>query len=112
VDYDALRYEFELTLSDDSDIVRVSEAGRVRWVNPASSSFVLDLSNEMEVSRVTLEGLDVDFAHADDRIVATIPEGCCGTTSDFTVEYAGAPTDGLVIGDTKHGRRCFFGDNW
>ncbi len=111
-DYDALRYEFEITLRDEDNWIHVFEQGNVTWVEPSATTFVLDLSNEMVVSSVTLDGLSLDFLHDNGRIVAALPEDCCGSTSHFTVEYTGVPTDGLVIGDTKHGRRCFFGDNW
>lgn len=33
-------------------------------------------------------------------------------SSNFTLEYSGIPVDGLAIGETIHGERCFFGDNW
>ncbi|MFN9982517.1 MAG: M1 family peptidase, partial [bacterium] len=34
------------------------------------------------------------------------------TTATFIINYRGIPADGLRIGNTKHGERSFFNENW
>lgn len=114
-DYDAIRYDFTLTLSDADDVLVVSEEGTIEWLVSDAPLFILDLVDTMLVDEVTLDGgPPLEFDHADDKIMVNIPLGVAKQSrrSVFHIRYSGVPTNGLAIGVTKYGQRCFFGDNW
>jgi len=65
---------------------------------------------DLTVSRVLLDGKEVRFV----RDSTSLRIGVAGARDRFTVavRYAGAVTDGLIIGTDSAGRWIAFGDNW
>jgi len=135
---DIEEYVFRLTLSDDSDRVEGLATIDVRFDRAGVTELPLDLvgppgagDTGMTVSGVWVAGgrqaADVTsarlardargaaarFEHAGDRLRVILPTpSTAGRRSFVTVAYAGAPATGLEIGDTKHGERSFFSENW
>ena len=117
---DIERYVFDLTLNDVNDSLLGSATIMARFLADGITSLRLDLMNAgfdstgrgMTVSHVTTGGQVLDFTHADDVLLVTIPPSKAGQQQTVTVTYAGVPATGLVIGPNKHGDRTFFSDNW
>jgi aminopeptidase N len=117
---DIERYVFDLTLNDTNDSLAGSATIVARFLADSLTSLRLDLVNAgfdsagrgMAVSQVTSGGQVLDFIHADDVLLVTIPPSTAGQQQTLTVTYAGVPATGLVIGPNKHGDRTFFSDNW
>jgi aminopeptidase N len=117
---DVLRYGFDVTLTDASDTIEGVATLDVRFTADTLTVLPLDLvaagstrGTGMTVSAVTEEGRPVAFRHRGDRlelVLGSTPEA--GRQRTYTVTYSGTPADGLIIGQNRHGRRTFFGDNW
>lgn len=114
-------YVFEITVTDDTDVVQGRTTVDARYVVGGQSQLRLDLvgmaadrdGRGMEVHRVTHDGKELSFAHANDALVIDlgmeVPEG---KRVEVSVEYSGIPVDGMDIGPNKYGDRTFFSDNW
>lgn len=114
-------YIFEINVTDDDDVVHGRTTVDARFVDGGQSQLRLDLigkSDEregrgMEVQRVTHEGKELSFAHANDAIVIDLGMDVpAGERVNVVVEYTGMPVDGMDIGPNKYGDRTFFSDNW
>jgi aminopeptidase N len=58
-------------------------------------------------------GVPTKFEHEGDRLRIELPDPTtAGQRSFVTVAYAGTAATGLEIGNTKHGDRSFFSENW
>ncbi len=122
-DLDVQHYRFELTLSDDTDVVQGRAAVRVRFRQAGKTSFTLDLvgrdpaggpeATGMTVSAVGGPSGPVGFTHARNRLrVELATPASVDEERTFTIAYAGVPADGLIIARNRYGERTFFGDNW
>lgn len=116
-----LGYVFELTLTDDSDVVSGTATATARYLAPGHRELRLDLVERsdtldgagMSVSRVEREGRELGFEHENDRLFIDLgSEVAAGERVDVTVHYAGRPAGGLQIGPNRYGDRTFFSDNW
>ncbi len=117
---DVQDYDFHLTLSDTTDRIEGRARVRVNVTSDTLSAIRLDLvgppgSSEetgMRVSAVRADGDSVAYTHTND-ILHVPPNGLSANrTYTLSVDYAGVPADGLIIGTNRHGDRTFFGDNW
>ncbi len=116
---DVENYRFELTLSDDTDEIVGRATVSIRFRANGVVAVPLDLTSVdgsgrgMRVSSVTRSGAALDYTHENDLLTIRLAEpGRAGHRIDLTVEYRGAPADGLRIGPNKYGDRTFFSDNW
>jgi len=118
---DVLHYEFELEVSDSSDEISGRASVELRIIDPAVSELALDLMGPdatppgrgMTVSRVAWQGGETEFFHADGKLrVPLAAPAMAGERRRLSISYRGVPETGLVIGDNRHGERCFFSDNW
>jgi len=112
---DILHYDFDLKISDQSDIIEVTSVITVKFLKD-TKSFYLDLETKegdkgMTVSSVLQGSNNLVFEHKKDKLTFS-GEWQKGTTIMFSIKYAGIPSDGLVISKNKLGKRTFFGDNW
>jgi aminopeptidase N len=118
---DMLGYVFELTLSDQTDVVEGVATATARYVDGGQRELRLDLIQPLDsldgagmtVSRVTTGDDDLAFRQADHQLLIdlgrTIP---AGERVQVQVHYSGRPSDGLDIGPNRYGDRTFFSDNW
>lgn len=111
-------YAFDLEVFETTDTLRAQATVRVRFTADTLTVLPLDLVAEhdgrgMRVEAVAEDGHPRPFRHRADRLEIVLAEPpAAGTERTYTVAYAGVPADGLVIGENRHGRRTFFGDNW
>ncbi len=76
-----------------------------------ADTLTLDLV-DLTVRRVLVRGTAVPFGRDARTIRVPVGPGRVGDTLRVTVEYRGAPQDGLVIRTDSAGRWIAFGDNW
>jgi aminopeptidase N len=113
---DVLKYGFEITLPDSGARIEVIARVAYRQIQP-SRELLLDLLAPMQVATATT-GCDrrvsqAKVVHDGRRVRITVPPARSERdTNCVTLRYAGAPTDGLVIGTDSAGRWHAFGDNW
>jgi aminopeptidase N len=116
---DVENYRFELTLSDDSDIVVGRTTVSLRFTANGLVDLPFDLTSlggdglGMTVESVRVGTESLVFSHEDDVLQITFPEPSrSGGRTDVSIEYRGEPAAGLRIGPNKYGDRTFFSDNW
>lgn len=102
-------YDLALTLPDTGRRIEGSATLTVVRLG-ASDTLVLDLTGP-KVTRVARASKPLPFTQ-DAAHVRIAAGGARGDTSAVTVEYAGAVSDGLIIGTDSAGRWMAFGDNW
>lgn len=114
---DVLHYDFEIELSDSSDVIR-GVAHLQILLKKELNHFSLDLVNlnpeglGMTIDSISEKGERVKYDHRDDQIDILAPLGQSGETRNYLISYHGVPTDGLIISENMFGDRTFFGDNW
>lgn len=120
---DVLHYHVELDLRRaPSGLLEGTTRVRFRR-SPDTESLVLDLTG-LAVDSVRLGGgrgdglRRVDRTAYDDsldagRLPVPLPESASGAdTLVAVVHYRGSPDDGMILGETPHGRSSAFADNW
>jgi aminopeptidase N len=104
-------YDLTITLPDAGktiDGVAVISLKRLAR-GGSNDTLALDLL-DLTVKRVTVGGRDTPFTHA--RGVIRIPLGAAPDSTQVSVTYSGAVTDGLIVTTDSAGRWLGFGDNW
>ena len=135
---DIQEYVFRLTVSDDSDAIEGLATIDVQFSRAGITNLPLDLvglsqdrQTGMTVSGVWIAdglagskvtsarvdpaecGVPTSFEHDANRLsVVLLDPTTAGQRLFVTVKYAGTAATGLEIGNTKHGDRSFFSENW
>ena len=117
---DMLHYAFVLTLGDGSDSINGRATVRVKFDAAGVRTINLDLigaaggaETGMTVRSVRQGDEPVAFEHENDRLTLRVDESvAAGDEREYVIDYDGAPADGLVISENRHGDRTFFGDNF
>ena len=135
---DVLEYIFRVELSDQNDVIQGLTTIDLRFDRAGILDLPLDLVGPsgadtpgMNVSGVWVagslgrrqataaqvaeqdRGVAVSFDHREDRLKIQLPSPSTPHKRIFvTVAYSGVPAAGLEIGETKHGDRSFFSENW
>lgn len=118
---DAINYIFEITLSDETDLIKMNATIDVRFLDKGVKELRLDLIKKsaeldgkgMTVSAVMSNGKSISFRHENDAIFIVLPAPSKkNQRNQFTISYSGIPATGLKIAPNKHGDRTFFSDNW
>jgi len=118
---DILHYKFELTLSDATDeiigktsivvLFNTKDVKRLRFDLINRSSELKDKG--MLVESVIYENSPVSFNHEKNALFVNLPRTFQkNSIATFVINYRGIPADGLRIGNTRHGERSFFNENW
>jgi aminopeptidase N len=114
---DVLRYNFEIGLSDSSDMITGKAAIEVKF-NTSSTQVDFDLASEkngkgMKVGTVLQNNLNSTFTQLGDKLLIKLLNTVkVGDTATFIINYKGIPADGLIISKNKYKHRTFFADNW
>jgi len=114
---DAQHYTFSISLSDTSDMIYGDAVVTILFKEPAKT-FSLDLAGKdengkgMTVYSIAEDGKTVNYIHHNDVLTITIDSSYNGTTRNYRIDYAGIPSDGLIISENRYGDRTFFGDHW
>ena len=118
---DILHYKFELTLSDGTDEIIGKTSIVVLFNTDNSKQLRFDLINRsselkdkgMLVESVLFENSPVSYKHEKNALFIDLPKSFGkNAIATFVVIYRGVPADGLRIGNTRHGERSFFNENW
>ncbi len=135
---DVLEYVFRIELNDESDVIEGFTTVDLRFERQGIVELPLDLvgppaaedgTTGMTVSgvwvagdiaqaealapRLSDRGEAVSYTHEADRLSVALPSPSVPEQRLFVhVAYSGIPAAGLEIGDTKHGERSFFSENW
>ena len=120
---DIQHYRFELEVSDDHDRIDGRATVEVRVDDPAAGRLALDLIGPdsapagrgmtVESARWLGAHRPSEFTHARGRLTVPLPTDIePGSRRSLVITYGGVPAGGLIIGDNKHGARCFFSNNW
>jgi aminopeptidase N len=109
---DALHYEFDLTLTDASDVIEGKATIELRFVQEGVQEVRLDLVG-MEVRGVRCGDAGATYRHEGGSLHVALPRPSRGgEILRLSVDYRGTPSTGLRIGANQHGERTFFSDNW
>jgi aminopeptidase N len=114
---DVQHYDFDITLSDSTDVIKGKTNITVSFIQNAAA-FTVDLVGRqngkgMQVLQVTENGNPLAYTHTNDQLTIRFKSAVkAGEQKQLTITYEGAPADGLVIRNNKYGRRGFFADNW
>jgi len=114
-------YVFELTLTDNSDVIEGRTTVHAKFVENGQSALRLDLL-DMTVTGVyavdttpegPVTGAALAYEHADGVLHVDLGGPMpAGSHAKVVVEYTGTPTEGLDIGPNKYGDWTWFSDNW
>jgi aminopeptidase N len=114
---DVAHYKFEIELSDKNDSVKGNAFVTIKFIQ-LSDRFSLSLSSSsrgkgMNAYRVTENGKTLTSMHLHDSVVVVLDKPATPEEiRTFEIQYAGVPSDGLIISRNKYGDRTFFSDNW
>ncbi|MGN6395679.1 MAG: M1 family metallopeptidase [Mucilaginibacter sp.] len=114
--FDVQHYRFAVQLNDDNDTLKGQAKVRMKFLKDVNS-FQLDLAKPndkgkgMIVASVTEDGRNIKFAQESEKLTIGATAKA-NTEHSYIINYAGIPSDGLIISKNKAGHRTFFGDNW
>ena len=114
---DVIHYKFEIELSDKNDSVKGNAFVTIKFTQP-SGRFSIDLSSHsqgkgMIAYRVMENGKALALTHSHDSVLVVLNKPAApDEIRTFEIQYAGIPSDGLIISGNKYGDRTFFSDNW
>jgi aminopeptidase N len=115
---DIKHYNFELTLSDSSDMIEGNATISLALTKTANT-ITLDFINTdetgkgMTVKSVEFNTSKVAFNHQNNLLTFALPfTPELFKDIEVMITYQGIPSDGLIISKNKYGDRTFFGDNW
>ncbi len=111
---DILHYTFAIMLNDSNNLI----TGRATLVYRlmGSDTLYLDLVNRqadstgMVVQTVMYHGKAAAYSHRHNRLAIHLP--AAGHADTVVINYQGILANGLIIGESKFGKRVFFGDNY
>ncbi|RTE53905.1 M1 family peptidase [Arenibacter aquaticus] len=117
---DVVHYIFDITLSDDTDIIKSTATLLVKFKTHGIQTLRLDLTNKseklnnkgMKVNQVSSQGKALVYSHDSDVLLINMPPSIKDEERSITIEYEGIPNAGLKIGPNKYGDRTFFSGNW
>ncbi|OQP64741.1 peptidase M1 [Niastella vici] len=115
---DVKHYEFSITLTDTSDLIKGNTAVDVLFIKD-TNAITLDLISKnnshkgMTVLQVTDNGSPLTYTHTNNQVAIQFPATVkSGEQKTILISYEGIPEDGLVITKNKYGHRVIFADNW
>lgn len=115
---DVQSYVFELTFSDETDVIQGRTTVDARFLEDGQSRLRLDLIGPVDGKGMTVSSVsgvdgELPFTHADNAVTIDLGGNVpAGQWVRVHVTYSGIPASGLVIGPNKYGDRTFFSDNW
>ncbi|MEQ9287373.1 MAG: M1 family metallopeptidase [Cyclobacteriaceae bacterium] len=117
--FDVLHYNFSIGLTDESDIIKGEAEIQFQLPHTDVDTLTLDLVAQikegkgMKVVSVNIWTDPVNFSQEEEtlKIFGNLNPVQKDTLS-LKIAYMGAPQDGLIISESKFGRRTFFSDHW
>ena len=117
-DVDAVHYAFSLELGDTSPEISASAAIEMRFTRDGVTAFELDLASAaagkgMTVTDVTSPAGAVTYTHQANRLKITMAAPARANEHRvFTINYHGAPANGLRLIQNKNSEWSAFSENW
>lgn len=110
---DVLHYAIELELPAEGRRIegRTSVLFEATGEDPVQE-LTLDFAAGMAVDSAAVDGARVAVSRSGDALRLELPETDPGARREAVVWYRGAPSDGLIFGETAAGARTVFADNW
>ena len=114
---DVIKYDLNINLFEKQNKIVVNENVTIQFLQK-SDSFELDLvgryedSLGMKISSITMDNQPISFKQYAEKVTIFPISMDKGKKGDFTIQFEGIPTDGLIIRQNKFGERTFFADNW
>lgn len=109
---DVLHYNFEIAVSDSSDLIEGIATIQAKVLCNNTSSIQLSLGKSMQVNLVSFDNKSIEFTRYESLLrIENIPDFQSDYLT-FKIYYSGVPADGFIISENKFGDRTFFGDNW
>lgn len=115
---DAVHYEFALNLNDTTNLIEGRTIIKLR-ITGKSDTVSFDLQGKMSngkgmnVTSVTINKISAAWKHENEKLTVAITSSYkLKDTLEFVIQYAGIPSDGLIISKNKFGNRTFFADHW
>ena len=117
---DVVHYTFDITLSDETDVIKATAALLVKFKTNGIKTLRLDLTNKseklankgMKVKQILSQGKILEYSHDLDVLLINLPTILENEERSIIIEYEGIPNEGLKIAPNKYGDRTFFSDNW
>ena len=117
---DVIHYTFDLTLSDETDLIKATATLLVKFKTNGIKTLRLDLTKKSEklsnkgmtINRIISQGKLLEYSHDADVLLISLPEILVNEERSIIIEYEGIPNAGLKIAPNKYGDRTFFSDNW
>ncbi len=124
---DVIHYVFRVAVSDTSSEIAGETTITVRLLRDGVAELNLDLASLSVATGMTVQSVrrggpievpgppsdNIVFTHANHRLHLVLPPlSQAGQEFTLTIRYRGTPAAGLRIGNTMHGDRAFFGENW
>ncbi|KAA3619962.1 MAG: M1 family peptidase [Calditrichaeota bacterium] len=107
---DILHYGIYVELSDTSNSI-VGRTTIEFEKSIKSKRLSLDFA-ALNISKILLNNRETSFNFSDEQITIPLVDSENSDRARVEIHYSGAPTDGLLIQNNRHGRRSFFVDNW
>jgi aminopeptidase N len=108
-DVDVIHYEVEVGLGTDSVFAAIVDVRAV--VVRAGGVLPLDFTG-LAIQEVALDGRPAPYTHEAGVLRVALTGRAAGDTVVARVRYGGVPDDGLILGESVHGDRTAFVDNW
>lgn len=117
--FDVLHYNFSIGLTDASNIIQGQTEIKLKLPDTDVDTVTLDLVAQnsngfgMEVAGVDIGPRSVSYLHTKEtlKVFGDLNPGQKDTLS-IKISYRGVPLDGLIISESRFGRRTFFSDHW
>jgi hypothetical protein len=114
---DVTHYGLKIHLNDTSNRISVTEQIEFSWID-TSQLVQFDLESTqsngkgMLVSSVFDQSKSISYKQVGELLILDDLKAAGRKQISLVINYAGIPSDGLVISANKYGERTFFGDNW
>jgi len=115
---DIIHYEFALKLNDSTNRIEGRTIIKMKLISGSDSVF-FDLEGAvkngkgMNVTSVTINDISAYWKHQNEKLSISLNAHFKQKdTLECVIQYAGVPSDGLIISKNKFGNRTFFADHW
>jgi aminopeptidase N len=114
---DVTHYEFNITLSDSSDLIICTAVINMNFKGPVNL-VTFDFDNVrsdgkgMKISSLLFNNKDAEWDHSGNRVRIKTSALADQGSAEISICYSGTPADGLIISRNKFGNRTFFADHW
>lgn len=107
---DVVHYEVEVSLPNGVGAIEARAAIRLLATSEVDR-VDLDFTG-LRIDGVEVDGRAAEWSHDEGVLRVAFPTASAGDSRTVEIDYGGVPDDGLILGETVHGRPSAFVDNW